>query len=167
MLSTEDGWDSRLMLWAPKNRCLTTSLPPRLSQRSREQARIGGLRVPLEPPNGTLRAQRTLPSSSPEKKRNRRRKLRRRKLKKRRKKRKKKEAKKKEKEEQTQEKRREREERKTQKEAAVAAKKAERAAKKADEEAKKVEKSKKTKEMKVDDPIPGPSNTRKSTRSRK
>ena len=43
------------------------------------------VRVPLEPPNGTLRAQRTLPSSSPEKKRNRRRKLRRRKLKKRRK----------------------------------------------------------------------------------
>ena len=33
--------------------------------------------------------------------------------------------------------------------------------------AKKVEKSKKTKEMKVDDPIPGPSNTRKSARSRK
>ena len=77
------------------------------------------------------------------------------------------EAKKKEKEEQIQEKRREREERKTQKEAAAAAKKAERAAKKADEEAKKVEKSKKTKEMKVDDPIPGPSNTRKSARSRK
>ena len=169
MLSIEDGWGSRLLLWAPKNRCLTTSLPPRLSPRSQEEARSGGLRVPLEPPNGTLRAQRTLPSSSPEKKRNRRRKLRRRKLKKRRKKRKKKEKprRRRRKSRLKRKEEKEKKERKTQKEAAAAAKKAERAAKKADEEAKKVEKSKKTKEMKVDDPIPGPSNTRKSARSRK
>ena len=166
MLSTEDRWGSRLLLWALKNRCLTTSLPPRLSPRSLEQARTGGLRVPLEPPVHVTSPENLAPFKSREEKSEKEAKKKEAEEKKKEKE-KEREAKKKEKEEQTQEKRREREERKTQKEAAVAAKKAERAAKKADEEAKKVEKSKKTKEMKVDDPIPGPSNTRKSARSRK
>ena len=76
------------------------------------------------------------------------------------------EAKKKEKEEQIEEKKRQREEKKTlatAKKEAAAAKKADKAAKKAAEEAKKAEKEKEN-ESQLDDPIPGPSNARKSLR---
>ena len=76
------------------------------------------------------------------------------------------EAKKKEKEEQIEQKKRQREEKKTlatAKKEAAAAKKADKAAKKAAEEAKKAGKEKENKSQ-LDDPIPGPSNARKSLR---